>query len=109
MAERVGESERNGRKTWVYANGLELYQDTGSIAKPMTGTIITRERSTLLHRRRQEKAAALLRARVLQAHNRRMEPVRSSAAAFADSGALLYDEVVLNPDAYPRDRADLWE
>ena len=38
-----------------------------------------------------------------------MEPVKSSAEAFAESGALIYEEVVLNRTAYPRDRQEAWE
>ena len=62
MAERVGEGEINGRKTWVYDNGLERYQDTGHIAKPADNTLITAENSTAFHRVRQEKKRAVVAA-----------------------------------------------
>jgi hypothetical protein len=35
--------------------------------------------------------------------------VRTSAGAFAQSGALLYGQIVLNPEAYPRDRIEAWQ
>ena len=110
MAKKVETIERDGRKIAVYDNGLERDEATGRIVKPAPNTVITPENATLLHRRRQEKASALLRDRIIKAHNRAdMEPVRSSAEAFAESGALIYEEVVLNRTAYPRDRQEAWE
>ncbi len=71
---------------------------------------ITKENSHEYQRMRREKTARLLRERIIQAHNRAdMEPVTSSPEAFAESGALLYEEIVLNRTAYPRDRQDAWE
>jgi hypothetical protein len=110
MAKKIGEGERNGRLTWVYDNGMERYQDTGRIAAPAPNTIITGEKSTLLHRRRQEKTAALLRQRIRETHNGVMPTqVTTSAAAFAEAGAMLYEQIALNSEAYPRDRLDTWE
>ncbi len=93
----------------VYDNGLQLDATTGQIVRPPRGGSFTPETSRLAHSKRQEKAAAELRARIRAVAQTRLEPVRSSAEAFAESGALLFDEVVLNPDAYPRDRLETWE
>lgn len=110
MASVVSEREQDGRIVLVYDNGMERWKDTGRIAKPAENTLLTGERATVLHRQRQEKAAAALRARILDAHNRGdMTPVNSSVAAFAESGALLYEEIVLNAESYARDRLEAWE
>lgn len=110
MANVVETIERDGVKVLVYDNGMERNAENGRMMKPATGTVITPERATLLHRRRQEKAAAALRDAIKREHNSKMTPTaNSSAAVFAESGALLYSEVVLNADAYPRDRMEAWE
>jgi hypothetical protein len=71
---------------------------------------ITAQNAHVLLRKRQEKQSALLRAALRREHNSKMEPkANSSAAVFAESGALLYSEIVLNADAYPRDRLEAWE
>jgi len=71
---------------------------------------ITKENTHEFARKRQEKTAALLRKSIIEAHNSSMPtPVKSSAGAFAMAGAMLYEEVVLNSDAYPRDRMEAWE
>jgi hypothetical protein len=102
--------ERDGIKVRVYESGMERREDNGYIIKPAPSTVITAEKSTLLHRRREEKTAALLRQRIQQTHNSLMPTrVTTSAAAFAESGAMLYEQVVLNTEAYPRDRKETWE
>lgn len=84
--------------------------ETGRIIKPAPSALITSESANLLQRKRQEKAARLLRERIAKAHNSgKMDVVKGSAEAFAESGALLYEEIVLDPTAYPRDRVDTWE
>ena len=102
--------ERDGVKVRVYESGAVLNDETGKIVKPPEHTLITSENYTLLHLARQQKAAALLRSRIKQTHNNNMpSQVGSSAAAFAESGAMLYEEIVLNSEAYPRDRKEMWE
>ena len=59
MSDRVGEGEIKGRKTWVYDNGLEMYQD-GGIAKPASHTLITVENTTAMHRARREQKRAVV-------------------------------------------------
>lgn len=102
--------ERDGRQIVVYDSGLERDKETGKIVKPAAHALITPEKANLYHRRRQEKAAALLRQRIRDAHNSVMpSQVTTSAEAFAMSGAMLYEEITLNSDAYPRDRLETWE
>lgn len=110
MAKVVETVERDGVQIRVYDNGMEQRVDNGRMIKaPDSAVIRTTEKSHELQRKRREKTQALLRVRITEAHNRKMQPVRTSAGAFADSGALLYEEVVLNADAYPRDRIEAWE
>lgn len=102
--------ERDGHQIAIYESGAEYDMTDKRLVKPASGTVITVQNATVFNRKRQEKAAALLRDRIRQRHSAGdMTPVRSSAEAFAESGALLYEEVVLSPDAYPRDRIEAWE
>ena len=106
----VSTEERGDRLVHVYENGLERDARTGHIVKPAKSDQITSESAHLLLRKRQEKAAALLRQRITEVHNGIMpSPVKSSAAAFAESGAMLYEQIVANSEAYPRDRMEAWE
>jgi hypothetical protein len=51
-----------------------------------------------------------MRQRITETHNAVMpSPARTSAEAFAESAAMLYEQVVLNSEAYPRDRLEAWE
>lgn len=102
--------ERDGRKIRIYESGLEMDDQTGAIVKPAPGTVIrTGERSTELHRRRREKTARLTRRRITDRMNSGLLPpgtlpVADSAEATAEAAAVLWEDVVMNPDAYPRDR-----
>jgi hypothetical protein len=70
---------------------------------------ITSEKSNEYRQQRKKKAEALLRSRIIEAHNAAMpNQVISGAGAFADAGAMLYEEIVLNSDKYPRDRLEAW-
>jgi hypothetical protein len=110
MAEIVETVERDGVLVNVYASGLERNAANGHFIKPPPHTLITKENATVLVRKRQEKQAALLRSAIRREHNAKMSPIaNSSAAVFAESGALLYSEIVLNADAYPRDRLEAWQ
>lgn len=71
---------------------------------------ITAENSIAFHRKRQEKAARLLRERIAQeTRNVSTLPVNSGAEAVAEAGSYLWREIVLSPEAYPRDRLAAWE
>lgn len=109
MAKIVRTEERDGHLINVYESGAEYDTTDKKLIRPPASSLITAENVTVFNRRRKEKAAAALRARIVEAHNKKMDVVKSSAAAFADSGALLYEEIVLNDNAYPRDRMDTWE
>lgn len=109
MATVIDTVVRDGRTIAVYDNGMERDLDRGRIIRPPTSALITKENANEYHRARQQKAKARLRAAIKEAHNGKMTPVKSSAAAFAESGALLYEEIVLNADAYPRDRLEAWK
>lgn len=68
------------------------------------------EQSLALHRKRQEKAARLLRARIAEETGKVSTlPIRDGAEAVAEAGALIWSETVLGADAYPRDRLEAWE
>lgn len=70
-------------------------------------TPITKENSHALHRMRREKMRSRLRARIREITlTREGVPLNSSAEAIAEGAAMLWEEVVLNPEAYPRDRLD---
>lgn len=110
MANKVSEIERNGRVIAVYDNGLERDIESGKIITPPKTGQITRENANLYHRKRQEKAAAALRSRILESTRKRSTlPLNSSAEAIAEAGAYIWDEVVLGEDVYPRDRLEAWE
>ncbi len=99
-------------RTKVLKNGAVYDLDKGRIvANPGGGTTaITKETASLLKRRRQEKAAAALRVRITEATNAVSEVKHAtSASAIADVGGILWSEIVLNPDAYHRDRLEAFE
>lgn len=104
------EVERDGHIIRVYDNGMERNMTTNKMIRPPSHALITPEKANAYQRKRQEKASRLLRERITQAHNANM-PVsaKGSAEAFAESGAMLYENVVLNTEAYPRDRLEVWE
>jgi hypothetical protein len=53
--------ERDGKTIWVYDNGMEKDASNGHIVKPPPATLITdSQKSTELHRARQEKKRAIM-------------------------------------------------
>ena len=71
---------------------------------------ITSENTRDYARMRREKQARLLRAAITDETGAVMRiPAGSSAAAVAAAGGMLWAQVVLNDQAYPRDRLDAWE
>ena len=110
MANKVQEIERDGRTIAIYDNGLERDVESGRIVKPAPGALITSENARVIQRKRQEKAAAKLRARILASTQRRSDvKLSGSADAVAEAGGYIWDEVVLGEDVYPRDRLEAWE
>lgn len=102
--------ESDGHIIDVYESGAERDRTAGRMCKPAAGTLITAQNTAEYNRRRQEKTAALLRARIAEEHAAAMpNPTRTAAEAIADSGAMLYSQIVLNSEAYPRDRLQAWE
>lgn len=102
--------ERDGKSIVVYDNGMERDKASGRIVKAPTNAPITKENAIAYQRKRQEKAAAALRARILESTQKRSTvPLRGSADAVAEAGAYIWDEVVLGEDVYPRDRLEAWE
>ncbi len=110
MATKTDTIEKDGRLVHIYDNGMERDARTGHIIRRPDGVSFTPEKARAARRKRQEKTARLLRAKITEAHNAVMpNPARSSAEAFADAGSMLWDQVVLNTEAYPRDRKDMYE
>src|SRR5687767_624031 len=103
MSNLVETIERDGRRINVYDNGMERDASNGHFITGPKNTRITAQNATVYVRKRQEKQSRLLRAALVREHNAKMEPkANGSAEVFAESGALLYSEIVLNGDAYPR-------
>jgi hypothetical protein len=101
--------EETGHRINVYESGAEYDADAGRLVKPAAGTVIdSTKKATEYNRRRREKTAAALRRRVTAAMNAGLLPpgefVNGSAEATAAAGAVLWEDVVMNADAYPRDR-----
>lgn len=93
----------------VYESGAEYNTATSRLVKASPKTQITSENATSYIRKRQEKTARLLREQIVKAHNAIMPTsAHNSPEAIALSGAMLYEEIVLNSDAYPRDRLETW-
>lgn len=110
MAKIVETVERDGHQIAIYESGAEYDMTTKRLVKPAPHTIITAEKATALIRQRQEKTAALLRKRIVEATNK-VSTIqhKGSASAIADTGGILWEEIVLNPDAYHRDRLEAFE
>jgi hypothetical protein len=110
MATRIETVEREGKLVYIYDNGMERDAASGQIIKPPAGKPFTPETAKLARRKRQEKTARLMRQRIRETHNAIMpHPVQTSAEAFAESAAMIYEQVVVNSEAYPRDRLEAWE
>lgn len=108
MATKLETIERDGRLVHVYDNGLELDAATGHIIRRPDHVAFTSETGKSAAKKRQEKMRRLLRAGIVRAHNSIMpSQVKNSAAAFAAALEMLWEQVVLNSEAYPRDRTEL--
>lgn len=101
--------EREGRIIAIYDNGMERDVEANTIIRPPTAALITKQTSHDMHRKRQEKASRLLREKIRAATEKVSDQkIPNSAAAVAEAGGILWDEIVLNGDAYPRDRLEAW-
>lgn len=94
-----------------YESGAVYNVSRGRLAKPAAATVIrSREKATEYNRKRQEKTAARLRQGITAAAAAVLpDPVGDSAEAFAAAGAMLFEQIVLNSEAYPRDRMEAFE
>lgn len=72
---------------------------------------ITPENAHEFHRLRREKMRARLRARIREETQGATDiPLHGSADAVAEAAAILWHDIVLNPEAYARDRLEaLWK
>lgn len=98
--------------TKVLSNGAVYDMETHRIvANPGGGsTAITQASASALAQRRKEKAAAKLRKQITaETQSISAAPLTGSADAVAVAGGMIWAGVVLNTEAYPRDRLDAWE
>jgi hypothetical protein len=109
VAKIVEKVEREGRIIAIYDNGMERDVERNAIIRPPTAALITKQTTQDMHRKRQEKASRLLRERIRAATEKISDQkIPNSAAAVAEAGGILWDEIVLNTEAYPRDRLEAW-
>lgn len=107
MASELIEVREDGSK--AYSNGM-VRDARGRIITPPTTNRITAKNANEFHRARREKTAALLRQAIVSETGDLLKvPTSGSAAAVAAAGGILWREIVLSPDAYPRDRMEAWE
>jgi hypothetical protein len=110
MATRIDTIERDGETVYIYDDGMEYSKDRGRIVKAPKKYQITPENSCDYLRKRQQKAARLLRERVLAATQDVSDvKLTGPAHAIAETAGILWSEIVLNDKAYPRDRLEGWE
>lgn len=110
MATVIRTEERNGETIAIYESGAEYNTVTNRLVKAPPRAAITPENSNEYKRKRQEKAAAALRARIVASTQKRSDVKLTGAAdAVAEAGGYIWDEVVLGEDVYPRDRLEAWE
>ena len=106
-AQIIDKVQRNGRTIAIYDNGMERDMDDGHFMRPPTAALITKETAQVMKRKRQEKAARLLREKIRAATESVSDiPINDSAEAIAEAGGILWSEIVLDRDAYHRDRLE---
>lgn len=109
-AQLVETVERDGKTIRIYDNGMEYDMSSKKIAKPPTNAKITTERAKELRQLRADKHARLLReAIVTETMDKLQMPKHGPVAAIAAAGGILWREIVLNDQAYPRDRLEAWK
>jgi hypothetical protein len=96
---------KDGETINVYESGAHYNVTRKHLVKAPEHALITPERSRELREIRAAKAARLLRAQIRHSTSEKLGiKMNSTAEAVAVSGGMLWDEIVLNPEAYPRDR-----
>jgi hypothetical protein len=101
---------RDGETINIYESGAEYNATRGHLVKPPPHALITPERSRQLREMRAAKAARLLREKITAATAKVSDlPIKSAPEAVAEVGGILWEEIVLNADAYPRDRMEAFE
>jgi hypothetical protein len=101
--------ERDGHQIAIYDNGMERDVTRGVIIRPPTSSLITKANAAEMSRKRQEKAARLLREAIdAETREKLVVPHNGTAAAIAAAGGILWREIVLGEDVYPRDRLDAY-
>ncbi len=106
------EEAQLGPRTKILKNGAVYDLDKGRIvSNPGGGTsAITPARSRELREIRAAKVARLTREKITAATAKISDlPIKSSAAAVAEVAGILWEEIVLNAEAYPRDRMEAFE
>jgi hypothetical protein len=99
-----------GQVVNVYESGAEYNTVEKRLVKAPPSKAITAQNSSEFKRLRQEKQARLLRAAIVAETMDKLDvPAHGPASAVAAAGGILWREIVLSPDAYPRDRLDAWE
>ena len=113
-AQIIKTEDRDGRKVNIYDSGMELDAATGHIIRRPDSVAFTPETARLAVRKRQEKYKARLRKGITESTNAGLlpagtPPVTDAADAFAAAGVQLWEQVVMNSEAYPRDRKETYE
>jgi hypothetical protein len=109
MATIVETVERDGETINVYESGAEYSVTRGHLIKAPPSALITKETARSMAQKRQDKVARKLRERIKLATEKVSDlPIRDSAEAIAEAGGILWDEIVLNPNAYHRDRLEAY-
>ncbi|HEY6018669.1 MAG TPA: hypothetical protein VIY48_01910 [Candidatus Paceibacterota bacterium] len=98
----------------VYASGAEYDRTAGRLARPASHTLITAENATDYNRKRREKTAESVRLAIVESTNAGLLPagtprVNDSSEAVAAAVGMMWEQVVMNSEAYPRDRQAMLE
>jgi hypothetical protein len=109
MATIVETVERDGHTINIYESGAEYNVTLKKLVKAPPSAMITKANAHIMKQKRQEKAARLLReAIVAETMDKLQVPAHGPAAAVAAAGGILWREIVLGEDVYPRDRLDAY-
>src|SRR5689334_25087709 len=110
MATIVDTYTKDGDTINVYESGAHYNATRGRLVKAPPSAMITSERSYELKRLRAEKTARLLREKIVAATGKISDlKITTATEAVAEVGGILWEEIVLNPDAYPRDRMEAFD
>jgi hypothetical protein len=110
MATIVDTYTKDGDTINVYESGAHYNATRGHLVKAPPSAVITSDRARELHKIRAAKTARLLREKIVAATGKISDlPIRTASEAVAEVGGILWEEIVLNPDAYPRDRMEAFD